>query len=119
MESRFNLSSDDNRVRVWKPRGERLNPTFVLQRHTTPSAGVMIWVLLPTIHVVSDADCCAVGPGLNPVEDMDVCKCIVPSRHGGTLNSRRATTPFVRSMEGKEMWEAPEHPQDVFLQKLG
>ncbi|PRD36725.1 UNVERIFIED_CONTAM: hypothetical protein NCL1_07655 [Trichonephila clavipes] len=50
MESRFNLSSDDNRVRVWKPRGERLNPTFVLQRHTTPSAGVMIWVLLPTIH---------------------------------------------------------------------
>ncbi|GFV59292.1 hypothetical protein TNCV_2340331 [Trichonephila clavipes] len=21
---------------------------------------------------------------------MDVCKCIVPSRHGGTLNSRRA-----------------------------
>ncbi|GFX68669.1 hypothetical protein TNCV_1800821 [Trichonephila clavipes] len=22
---------------------------------------------------------------------MDVCKCIVPSRHGGTLNSRRAS----------------------------
>ncbi|GFS76289.1 transposable element Tcb2 transposase [Trichonephila clavipes] len=30
-ESRFNLSSDDNRGRVWRPRGERLNPVFALQ----------------------------------------------------------------------------------------
>ncbi|GFW32747.1 transposable element Tcb2 transposase [Trichonephila clavipes] len=30
-ESRLNLSSDDNRVRVWRPRGERLNPAFALQ----------------------------------------------------------------------------------------
>ncbi|GFW23327.1 transposable element Tcb2 transposase [Trichonephila clavipes] len=29
-ESRFNLSSDDNHVCVWRPRGERLNPTFAL-----------------------------------------------------------------------------------------
>ncbi|GFV10277.1 transposable element Tcb2 transposase [Trichonephila clavipes] len=29
-EYRFNLSSDDNRVRVWRPRGERLNPGFAL-----------------------------------------------------------------------------------------
>ncbi|PRD24285.1 UNVERIFIED_CONTAM: hypothetical protein NCL1_44234 [Trichonephila clavipes] len=42
-ESRFNLSSDDNRVRVWRPRVERLNPAFVLQRNTTPTAGVMVW----------------------------------------------------------------------------
>ncbi|GFT86688.1 transposable element Tcb2 transposase [Trichonephila clavipes] len=27
-ESRFNLSSDDNRVCVWRPCGERLNPAF-------------------------------------------------------------------------------------------
>ncbi|GFV73709.1 transposable element Tcb2 transposase [Trichonephila clavipes] len=27
-ESRFNLSSDDNRVRVWRPRGKRLNLAF-------------------------------------------------------------------------------------------
>ncbi|GFS62151.1 uncharacterized protein TNCV_476991 [Trichonephila clavipes] len=27
-ESRFNISSDDNRVRVWRPRGERRNPAF-------------------------------------------------------------------------------------------
>ncbi|GFS48876.1 transposable element Tcb2 transposase [Trichonephila clavipes] len=42
-ESRFNLNSDDNRVRVWRPLGERLNPAFALQRHTTPTAGVMVW----------------------------------------------------------------------------
>ncbi|GFW18412.1 uncharacterized protein TNCV_1184401 [Trichonephila clavipes] len=30
-ESRFNLSSDDNRVRVWRPRDERLNPAFALE----------------------------------------------------------------------------------------
>ncbi|GFW34535.1 transposable element Tcb1 transposase [Trichonephila clavipes] len=29
--SRYNLSSDDNRVRVWKPRGERLNLPFAFQ----------------------------------------------------------------------------------------
>ncbi|GFX30729.1 DUF4817 domain-containing protein [Trichonephila clavipes] len=42
-ESKFNLGSDGNRVHVWRPRGERLNPAFALQRHTAPTAGVMIW----------------------------------------------------------------------------
>ncbi|GFW07790.1 transposable element Tcb2 transposase [Trichonephila clavipes] len=42
-ESRFNISSDDNRVRVWRLRGERFNPAFVLQRHTAPTPGVMVW----------------------------------------------------------------------------
>ncbi|GFV47874.1 transposable element Tcb2 transposase [Trichonephila clavipes] len=37
-ESRFSLSSDDKRVRVWKPHGERLNPAFTLQRYTAPTA---------------------------------------------------------------------------------
>ncbi|GFX32793.1 transposable element Tcb2 transposase [Trichonephila clavipes] len=41
-EPRFNLSSDDNRVSVWRPRGERPNPAFALQRHTAPAAGVMV-----------------------------------------------------------------------------
>ncbi|GFX10853.1 transposable element Tcb2 transposase [Trichonephila clavipes] len=39
----FNLSSDDNRVRVWRPRGEHLNPAFALQQHAAPTAGVMVW----------------------------------------------------------------------------
>ncbi|GFT60226.1 transposable element Tcb2 transposase [Trichonephila clavipes] len=42
-ESRFNLSSDDNRLRVWRPRRERLNPAFALQQHTAPTAGAMVW----------------------------------------------------------------------------
>ncbi|GFX07693.1 hypothetical protein TNCV_4159621 [Trichonephila clavipes] len=42
-ESRFNLSSNDNRVRVWRPHGERLNSVFALQRYTTPTAGVIVW----------------------------------------------------------------------------
>ncbi|GFX90960.1 transposable element Tcb2 transposase [Trichonephila clavipes] len=41
-ESRFNLSSDDNRVHVWRPRGDRLNPAFALLRHIAPTAGVMV-----------------------------------------------------------------------------
>ncbi|GFU52438.1 transposable element Tcb1 transposase [Trichonephila clavipes] len=40
---RFNLNSDDNRVRVWRSRSERLNPAFALQRYTVPTAGVMVW----------------------------------------------------------------------------
>ncbi|GFX24890.1 transposable element Tcb2 transposase [Trichonephila clavipes] len=42
-ESRFNLSSDDNRARVFRPRGKRRNPALALQRHTAPTAGVRVW----------------------------------------------------------------------------
>ncbi|GFW63957.1 uncharacterized protein TNCV_706631 [Trichonephila clavipes] len=44
---------------------------------------------------------------------MDVCKCIVPARHGGTLNSRRAASPLVWLVEGEERWEVSNHPQNV------
>ncbi|GFS90627.1 uncharacterized protein TNCV_4098161 [Trichonephila clavipes] len=47
---------------------------------------------------------------------MNVCKCIVPSRHGITLNSRRAANPFVRLMKGEDRWQAPDHPQGVLPQ---
>ncbi|GFW15078.1 uncharacterized protein TNCV_172251 [Trichonephila clavipes] len=43
---------------------------------------------------------------------MDVCKCVVPFRHGGTLNSCRAASPLVRLVEGEERREAPDHPQN-------
>ncbi|GFW42362.1 hypothetical protein TNCV_239591 [Trichonephila clavipes] len=42
---------------------------------------------------------------------MGVCKCIVPLRHRGTLNSRRAASPLVWLVEGVERWETPDHPQ--------
>ncbi|GFY26807.1 transposable element Tcb1 transposase [Trichonephila clavipes] len=42
-ESRFNLCSDDNPVRVWRPLGESLNHAFALQQHTAPDARGIIW----------------------------------------------------------------------------
>ncbi|GFW62617.1 hypothetical protein TNCV_1886641 [Trichonephila clavipes] len=42
-EFEFNLSSDDNRVRVWRLRGKCLNPAFALQRHTASTVAVMVW----------------------------------------------------------------------------
>ncbi|GFV98978.1 mariner transposase [Trichonephila clavipes] len=42
------------------------------------------------------------GPGSNPVEEMDVCKCVVPLRHRGTLNIRLAASPLVCLVEEEE-----------------
>lgn len=42
-ESRFSLNSDDGRVHVWRPCGQRLNPAFHVERFTAPSAGVLVW----------------------------------------------------------------------------
>ncbi|GFV84107.1 hypothetical protein TNCV_3037691 [Trichonephila clavipes] len=50
------------------------------------------------------------GLGLNPGEDMNVCKCLVPSQQGGTLNSRRAVIPLVRLVVRDVWWEAPDLP---------
>ncbi|GFV65507.1 uncharacterized protein TNCV_1737441 [Trichonephila clavipes] len=58
------------------------------------------------------------GLGSKPGEDKDVCKCIVPLRHGGTLNTRRAASPLVWLVEGVERWEAPDHPR-CLPSKLG
>ncbi|GFU65880.1 uncharacterized protein TNCV_5011781 [Trichonephila clavipes] len=48
---------------------------------------------------------------------MDVCKCMVSSRLGGTLNSRRSASPLV--WLGEERWHAPDHPQGVLSQNWG
>ncbi|GFW93544.1 hypothetical protein TNCV_47471 [Trichonephila clavipes] len=40
------------------------------------------------------------------------------SRHRGTQNSRRASSPFMRLEEGEERWEAPDHPR-MFSLKIG
>ncbi|GFW96912.1 uncharacterized protein TNCV_2160471 [Trichonephila clavipes] len=41
-------------------------------------------------------------------EDMDVCKCIVPSWQGGILSSRQATSPLVRLNEGGRPLTLPQ-----------
>ncbi|GFX15031.1 uncharacterized protein TNCV_4897991 [Trichonephila clavipes] len=50
---------------------------------------------------------------------MDVCKCIVPSRHGVTLNSRQAAIPLMWFVEGEERWEASGHLQSVLCLNWG
>ncbi|GFV09164.1 transposable element Tcb1 transposase [Trichonephila clavipes] len=42
-EFRFVLGTDDNRVWVWRRPGERYNSPYTVQRHTTRTAGVMVW----------------------------------------------------------------------------
>ncbi|GFV16090.1 hypothetical protein TNCV_3378541 [Trichonephila clavipes] len=47
---------------------------------------------------------------------MDDCKCIVPSRHGGTINRCLAASPLVRLRKREERWKAPNYRQDVLPQ---
>ncbi|UYV81818.1 hypothetical protein LAZ67_20002585 [Cordylochernes scorpioides] len=42
-ESRFCLSSDCRRVRVWRRRGERSNPAAIVERPTVRQRGIMVW----------------------------------------------------------------------------
>ncbi|UYV73832.1 hypothetical protein LAZ67_11001054 [Cordylochernes scorpioides] len=42
-ESRFCLSSDSRRVRVWRRRGERSNPAAIVERPTVRQHGIMVW----------------------------------------------------------------------------
>ena len=42
-ESRFCLSSDSHRIRVWRRRGERSNPAVTVERPTARQRGIMVW----------------------------------------------------------------------------
>ncbi|GFY10197.1 uncharacterized protein TNCV_2628761 [Trichonephila clavipes] len=45
---------------------------------------------------------------------------MVPSRGGGTLNSRRATSPpLLRLVEEEKRCDAPDHPQGILPQNWG
>ncbi|GFX32647.1 uncharacterized protein TNCV_887871 [Trichonephila clavipes] len=77
-------------------------------------------MLEKSVGAETSSRCCGVeDPGSNPEEGRDVCKCIVPSQHGGTLNNRRATSPLVRLVEGDRRWVAPGHPQGALPQNCG
>ncbi|GFT15846.1 hypothetical protein TNCV_3314431 [Trichonephila clavipes] len=55
---------------------------------------------------------------MNPREGMDVCKWRVPLRHGGTVNSSRTESPFVKLMEGEERGKPLTIPK-AFSLKIG
>ncbi|GFX82675.1 dnaJ homolog subfamily C member 13 [Trichonephila clavipes] len=66
------------------------------------SDGAVIRPLPRAKRVLSDATCLphiVQELGSNPGEDMDVCKYIVPLRHGGTQNSRRAASHLIWLVE--------------------
>ncbi|GFV70579.1 transposable element Tc1 transposase [Trichonephila clavipes] len=42
-ESRFSLSADDHRTRVWRRSGQRSDPAFIVERHTAISQGGTVW----------------------------------------------------------------------------
>lgn len=42
-ESRFCMSTDDHRVRVRRRRGQRTNPSNIVERHTGVTPGIMVW----------------------------------------------------------------------------
>ncbi|UYV83030.1 hypothetical protein LAZ67_22001840 [Cordylochernes scorpioides] len=42
-ESRFCLSRDSRRVRVWRRRGERSNPAAIVERPAVRQRGIMVW----------------------------------------------------------------------------
>ncbi|GFW45127.1 transposable element Tcb2 transposase [Trichonephila clavipes] len=42
-ESRFSLSADDHRTRVWRRTGQRSDPAFIVERHTAISQCVTVW----------------------------------------------------------------------------
>ncbi|GFX59502.1 hypothetical protein TNCV_3373791 [Trichonephila clavipes] len=58
------------------------------------------------------------GLGSNSGEDMDFCRCIGPSWHGGTLNGRRSASPLVSLLEEKT-GGMPLITSRVFSLKIG
>ncbi|GFS65927.1 transposable element Tcb1 transposase [Trichonephila clavipes] len=59
-ESRICLQHHDDRIRVWRHRGERMLNSFVVHRHTSPAPGIMIELLLWP----------AGSPDLSPIENI-------------------------------------------------
>ncbi|GFX94345.1 hypothetical protein TNCV_4293901 [Trichonephila clavipes] len=69
----------------------------------------------PSGVVVSDADCCAVGPGLEYRRRHGCSKMCSAFVAGGILNSRRAASPLVRLVAGNERPEKAEHLDAMLL----
>ncbi|GFX83567.1 hypothetical protein TNCV_325161 [Trichonephila clavipes] len=69
--------------------------------------------------VVSKADCCSVRPGFKSRRRHGFCKCIVPLRHGSTINSLQAVSPLARLVDGEERWETPDPLPRCSPSKLG
>ncbi|GFV16099.1 uncharacterized protein TNCV_3378631 [Trichonephila clavipes] len=45
---------------------------------------------------------------------MEDCKCIVPPRHGGTINSCQDTSPLMKLVAGEVGWGPLTTPSNIF-----
>ncbi|GFV46734.1 uncharacterized protein TNCV_1881931 [Trichonephila clavipes] len=80
---------------------------------------MLICLVHPSGIVVSDADCGAVGPGFKSRRRHGCLQMYSTFVAWGTLNSRQATSPLVRLMEGEERWEYSDHPRVLSLKIWG
>ncbi|GFU30721.1 HTH_Tnp_Tc3_2 domain-containing protein [Trichonephila clavipes] len=88
-ESRFSLSADDQRTRVWSFTGQRSNPAFIVERHTAISQGydVLPWParspdLSPIEHVQGAGKAIAAVPRYRRINCADA-KTMAGSSTGG------------------------------------
>ncbi|GFY04160.1 transposable element Tc1 transposase [Trichonephila clavipes] len=77
-ESRFSLSADDHRIRVWRRTGQRSDPAFIVERHTAISQGAIYQQVNARPHTARLSQQCLQGydvlpwparsPDLSPIE---------------------------------------------------
>ncbi|GFU72778.1 retrovirus-related Pol polyprotein from transposon TNT 1-94 [Trichonephila clavipes] len=113
---------------VWDALGRRIAARLHHPEYTQQLKQMLIeeWTLLPqemlhqlVLSMRRRGEATIAGLGSNPGEGMNVCKCIVLSRHGGNFDSRRAESPLVMLVEGEERWKVPERLRGVLPQNWG
>ncbi|GFV08306.1 hypothetical protein TNCV_327401 [Trichonephila clavipes] len=85
------------------------NNTYAINTHTLQYFSITqpkpFGALMFIAHSLTSHRECSQGLGSNPGEGMDVCKCIVPSRHEGTLNIRRAANSLVSGVVNESLYK--------------